>query len=166
MVGSAAAPVDRCRNLRRDTFMTYLGRRENYPNFPRAGPERRRPLILPIGMHFPGLCAKMPCGLCSARGLMIMIPAIIVGGHLAVAVADRPPVVNFEQTCREETTGRTNDKFEFCIADEKRARDQLAAQWNSFDPGARARCVRTSTSGHAASYLELLVCLELDQADR
>jgi len=97
---------------------------------------------------------------------MIMIPAIIVGGHLAVAVADRPPVVNFEQTCREETTGRTNDKFEFCIADEKRARDQLAAQWNSFDPGARARCVRTSTSGHAASYLELLVCLELDQADR
>jgi hypothetical protein len=130
--------------------------------------ERKRPLILPIGMHFPGLCAKMPCGLCSAGGADIMIPAIIVGGHLAVAVADRPPVVNFEQTCREETTGemRTNDKFEVCIADEKRARDQLAAQWSSFDPAARTRCARTSTSGHAASYLELLVCLELDQADR
>jgi hypothetical protein len=97
-----------------------------------------------------------------------MIPAIIVGGYLAVAVADRPPVVNFEQTCREETTGemRTNDKFEVCIADEKRARDQLAAQWSSFDPAARTRCARESTSGHAASYLELLVCLELDQADR
>jgi hypothetical protein len=97
-----------------------------------------------------------------------MIPAIIVGGHLAVAAADRPPVVNFEQTCREETAGemRTNDKFEVCIADEKRARDQLAAQWSSFDPAARTRCARTSTSGHAASYLELLVCLELDQADR
>jgi hypothetical protein len=132
--------------------------------------ERKRPLILPIGMHFPGLCAKMPGGLCSAGGADIMIPAIIVGGHLAVAVAvaDRPPVVNFEQTCREETTGemRTNDKFEVCIADEKRARDQLAAQWSSFDPAARTRCARTSTSGHAASYLELLVCLELDQADR
>jgi hypothetical protein len=127
--------------------------------------ERKRPLILPIGMHFPGLCAKMPGGLCSAGGADIMIPAIIVGGHLAVAVADRPPVVNFEQTCREETTGemRTNDKFEVCIADEKRARDQLAAQWSSFDPAARTRCARTSTSGHAASYLELLVCLELDQ---
>jgi hypothetical protein len=101
-------------------------------------------------------------------GLIIMIPAIVVGGYLAVAVADRPPVVNFEQTCREEMTGdmRTNDKFEVCIADEKRARDQVAAEWSAFDPAARARCARTSTSGHAASYLELLVCLELDQADR
>jgi hypothetical protein len=116
-------------------------------------------------MHFPDLCAKMSRGHCLARGLMIMIPAIIVAGHLAVAVADRPPVVNFEQTCREEAL-RTNDKFELCIADEKRARDQLAAQWSSFDPAARARCARTSTSSHAASYLELLVCLELDQADR
>jgi hypothetical protein len=77
-------------------------------------------------------------------------------------------VVKFEQICREETTGQMgmNDKFEVCVADEKRARDQLAAQWSSFDPAARTRCARTSTSGHAASYLELLVCLELDQADR
>jgi hypothetical protein len=99
---------------------------------------------------------------------MIMIPAIIVSGHLAVAVADRPPVVNFEQTCREETAGdkRIKDTFELCVADEKHARDQLVAQWSSFDPAARASCVRTSTSGHTPSYLELLVCLELDQADR
>jgi hypothetical protein len=101
-------------------------------------------------------------------GLMILIPAIIVGGHLVVAVADRPPVVNFEQTCRAATTGdlRLNDSFEICVADEKRARDQLARQWSSFDPAARTQCARTSTSGHAASYIELLTCLELDQADR
>jgi hypothetical protein len=99
---------------------------------------------------------------------MILMPAIIVGGHLVVAVADRPPVVNFEQTCREATTGglRTNDTFEICVADEKRARDQLARQWSSFDPAARTQCARTSTAGHAASYIELLTCLELEQADR
>jgi hypothetical protein len=95
-----------------------------------------------------------------------MMPAIIVVGHLAVGVADRPPVVNFEQTCREETTAGTNGKFEVCVADEKHARDQLTAQWSSFDPTARARCAREATSGQTASYLELLVCLELDQADR
>jgi hypothetical protein len=101
-------------------------------------------------------------------GRMILIPAIIVGGHLVVAVADRPPVVNFEQTCREATTGdrRLNDKLENCLADEKRARDQLARQWSSFNPGARTQCARESTGGHAASYIELLTCLELDQADR
>lgn len=97
---------------------------------------------------------------------MIMIPAIILGGHLAVAVADRPPVVNFEQTCREETTGDTRTKFDLCVADEKRARDQVTAQWSSFDPAARTRCARESGRGQSASYLELLVCLELDQADR
>jgi hypothetical protein len=61
---------------------------------------------------------------------------------------------------------RMGDKFELCVADEKRARDQLTAQWSSFDPGARTRCAREAMSGQAASYLELLVCLELDQADR
>ena len=97
-----------------------------------------------------------------------MIAAIIVGAHLAVAVADRPPVVNFEQTCRDETTrdARAGDKFEHCLTDEKRARDQITAQWSLFDPGARTRCAREVTSGQAASYLELLVCLELEQADR
>jgi hypothetical protein len=99
---------------------------------------------------------------------MITIPAIIVGAHLTVAVADRLPVLNFEETCREATSGarRTNDKLEACIADEKRARDQLAGKWSSLDPAARTRCSRASTSGYAASYLELLICLELDQADR
>ncbi len=99
---------------------------------------------------------------------MIMMPAIIVAGHLAVAVADRPPALNIEQTCREETTGalQTNDKIDVCIEDEKHARDQLTAQWSSYNAGARARCARTATSGHVSSYLELLVCLDLDQADR
>jgi hypothetical protein len=98
---------------------------------------------------------------------MILIPAIVVGGHLVFTVADRPPVVNFEQTCRASSGElQTNDKFEICVADEKQARDQLTRQWSSFDPGARTRCARTATSGHAASYIELLVCLELDQADR
>jgi hypothetical protein len=61
---------------------------------------------------------------------------------------------------------RTNDKFAACVADEKRARDQLTGQWASFDPAARTRCASTSTGGHAASYLELLVCLELEQANK
>ena len=99
---------------------------------------------------------------------MIPIPAMILGGHLAIAVADRLPAVNFEQTCREATSGqnRTNDKFEDCVVAERHARDQLASQWGSFDPAARTRCASTSTSGHVASYIELLVCLELEQADR
>jgi hypothetical protein len=99
---------------------------------------------------------------------MILMPAVIVGGHLVITVADRPPTVNFEPTCRAAATGelRTSDRFETCVADEKHARDQLAQQWASFDPGARARCARMSTAGHSASYIELLTCLEMDQSAR
>jgi hypothetical protein len=99
---------------------------------------------------------------------MILMPAVIVGGHLVVAVADRPPVVNFERTCRAATTGDLgmNDRFETCVADEKGARDQLVQQWASFDPGARARCARMSTAGQASSYIELLTCLEMDRSAR
>src|SRR3984885_587463 len=101
-------------------------------------------------------------------GVMILMPAIIVGAHLAVAVADRPPAVNFEQTCRATETGglRINDRFETCIADEKLARDQLTQQWASFNPGARARCASMSTTGRVSSYVELLTCLEMDQSVR
>jgi hypothetical protein len=100
---------------------------------------------------------------------MIPIPAMILGGHLAVTVADRPPTINLEQGCRQMTSGenrRANDRFEDCVTAEKHARDQVAAQWSSFDAGARTRCASTATSGQVASYIELLVCLELDQADR
>jgi hypothetical protein len=98
---------------------------------------------------------------------MILMPAIIVGGHLVIAVADRLPVVNFEQTCRAATGElRMNDRFETCVADEKLARDQLAQQWASFDPGARARCASMSTTGRASSYIELLTCLEMDRSAR
>jgi hypothetical protein len=96
---------------------------------------------------------------------MILVPAVIVGGALVVAVADRPPVVNFEPTCRAAATGelRTDDRFETCVGDEKRARDQLSREWASFAPGARERCARMST-GHASSYIELLTCLEMDKS--
>jgi hypothetical protein len=99
---------------------------------------------------------------------MILMPVVVVGGHLVVAVADRPPVVNFEKTCRAAATGelRMSDQFEVCVADEKRARDQLVQGWASFDAGARTRCARMSTTGEAASYIELLICLEMDQSAR
>lgn len=128
----------------------------------------RRLPILAIGNVFSRPTCQDASRPVSGQGLMIMFAAIIVGAHLVLAVADRPPVMNFEQACRDETARnvRTGDKFETCVADEKRARDQVTAEWSLFDAGGRARCAREATSGQSASYLELLVCLELDQADR
>ena len=60
--------------------------------------------------------------------MMILMPAMMVGGHLLIAVVDKIPEVNVERLCREATTSDlgTNDKFNVCIDDERGARDQLA----------------------------------------
>jgi hypothetical protein len=47
----------------------------------------------------------------------MLMPAMLVGGHLLIAVADRLPRVDYEQTCREATTGElaASDKFSTCM---------------------------------------------------
>jgi hypothetical protein len=96
---------------------------------------------------------------------MILMPAMMVGGHLLIAAADKIPAVNFERLCRETTSGELgiNDKFNVCVDDERGARDQLVKQWSGFAAADRERCVRMATTGHASSYIELLTCLEMEQ---
>ena len=99
---------------------------------------------------------------------MILFPAMVVGGHLMIAVADRVPDLNFEPICRDAASGQLGikDNFAICMQDEKTARNQLAAHWGEFEPADRARCIRLSTSGRAASYIEALTCLELERDAR
>jgi hypothetical protein len=96
---------------------------------------------------------------------MIPMSAMIFGGHLLIAVADRIPQVNFERTCREATSGElaASDRFSVCMDDERAARDELAKGWNGFDAEDRTRCARMSTTGQSASYIELLTCLDMAQ---
>jgi hypothetical protein len=96
---------------------------------------------------------------------MIVFPAMLVGGHLLVAVVDRVPDLNFEPICRDqaaESQGVKNESV-ICIQDEKAARDQLAKKWDEFASADRTRCVRMSTAGRTASYIEVLTCLEMDR---
>jgi hypothetical protein len=99
---------------------------------------------------------------------MMLFPAMMIGGHLAIAVVDKAPTLNFEPICREaagESLG-VKDNLEFCRNDEIAAREQLAKQWGEFDSGDRTRCVRTSTYQRSASYVEVLTCLEMSRDAR
>ena len=95
---------------------------------------------------------------------MILFPAMLVGGHLLVAVADRVPDLNFEPICRDGEAQKlgVKDDGAVCIKDEKAARDQLAKKWDEFDSADRTRCVRMSTTERTASYVEVLTCLEMN----
>jgi len=88
----------------------------------------------------------------------------MISGHLVIAVADRPPKLNFEPICRESESDR--QKVSICLDDERAARDQLTAQWSEFNATDRTRCVRPSTINRSASYVEVLTCLEMERYAR
>ncbi len=96
---------------------------------------------------------------------MIPFSAMMVGGHLLMAVADKVPDLNFEPICREsgalDLAGK--DDMRDCLKAEGAARDSLAKQWSQFGPADRTRCIRLATSNGSASYVEVLTCLELDR---
>jgi hypothetical protein len=97
---------------------------------------------------------------------MVLFPAMLVGGHLLIAVVDQVPTLNFEPLCRSGTSkglGGKDDR-EVCMQDENAARGQLAKEWGQFAPADRERCVRMSTMDRATSYVEVLTCLEMDLA--
>jgi hypothetical protein len=97
---------------------------------------------------------------------MVLLPAMLVGSQLLIAVVDQVPDLNFEPICRngaaQSMTGK--DDREICMQDERTARDQLAKAWSSFAPADRARCIRMSTMDRSTSYVEVLTCLEMDLA--
>jgi hypothetical protein len=97
---------------------------------------------------------------------MVLFPAMLMSGHLLIAVVDQVPVLNFEPLCRggaSQGLAGKNDR-DVCMQDETDARGQLAKGWNGFAPEDRARCIRLSTMDRTASYVEVLTCLEMNQA--
>jgi hypothetical protein len=90
-------------------------------------------------------------------------PILLVGAHLAFAVADSVPKLNVEPSCREAASGSIGIKQDMsvCLEDEKSARDQVAKEWSQFSPADRTSCTRLSNTGGTPTYTELLVCLEM-----
>jgi len=71
------------------------------------------------------------------------------------------PKLNVQPTCRAQSDG--NEKsLESCLADEQRAHDQLARQWDQFARRDKAGCTQMA-SGYSGgqSYIEFLTCLEM-----
>ena len=74
--------------------------------------------------------------------MLIPLPIIIVGSHLAVA--DVVPSFDIEQNCRLNLSGTTapgpdvDKAMKSCVSDEQQARDQLQKQWSQFPGQGRA----------------------------
>lgn len=100
---------------------------------------------------------------------MILPPALILGAHLIMPVADSVPTLNVDQVCQgiaaqggvsfHDTD--INEEKKNCLDSEQAIRDQLVKQWPSFSPADKTACTNESKMGGESSYTELLTCLEM-----
>src|SRR5487761_78401 len=100
---------------------------------------------------------------------MILPPALILGVHLVMPVADGVPTLNVEQVCQgiaqqggvsfHDTDVAVEKKN--CLDGEKAIRDELAKEWSSLTPTDKVACTNESRMGGDSSYTELLTCLEM-----
>jgi hypothetical protein len=100
---------------------------------------------------------------------MILPPALILGVHLVMPVADSVPVLNVDQVCQgiAQQGGVTfhdsavGDEKKNCLDSEQATRDELVKQWSTFAPPDKTACTNESRMGGDSSYTELLTCLEM-----
>jgi hypothetical protein len=79
------------------------------------------------------------------------------------ALADDPPKLDISPTCAgaaQFSVGAERDK-QACLDDEHAAEGTLAQNWSNYNANDKTQCIGTVKTGGAASYVELLSCLEV-----
>ena len=94
--------------------------------------------------------------------MMIALVPMLVGAHLFV-LADSVPTYNVEPVCKPIPELRMGDHDrEICLNSERTAREELVKEWRDFPSDSKARC-KGLGSHYIQSYVELLVCLEMER---
>jgi hypothetical protein len=92
------------------------------------------------------------------------IPVVVLfGAQLVVPVVEQVPTLDVSASCKGAAAVVMADSqsFDACMRDENQAREQLAKSWQTFAVPLRSRCASEASSEGIASYVELLVCLQV-----
>jgi hypothetical protein len=96
--------------------------------------------------------------------MLISVPIMILGSHLAITVADNVPKFNIERGCRVDNTASSGlaeeQSLKKCLSDEQQALQQLQTEWSQFSASDRKTCTAATNTDDMPSYVELLTCLE------
>lgn len=89
----------------------------------------------------------------------------LLGAQLLIPVSDQVPAFNVEPGCKGAAAASAQmvdaQSFSACMAEENQARQQLEPIWQSFPVAVRTRCSAEASGAGLASYVELLVCLQI-----
>ena len=95
------------------------------------------------------------------RAMLPSLAAVALSLGASVAAAQEMPTLDVAPLCRAQAKA-AQDLADACLADEKKAREDLVRQWAQFDPSSRTRCTETARSiAGDQSYVELLTCLQM-----
>lgn len=95
---------------------------------------------------------------------MTIVPSLLLlGAQILVPVADQVPTLNVAASCKAATeiSIAQSQGYENCMKDENTARGQLVTSWHSFSVPERTRCTAEASMGGPASYVDLLICLQI-----
>jgi hypothetical protein len=91
--------------------------------------------------------------------MLIHLPIVVLTTLSPIAVSDPVPRFDIAKECRFES--ESSAAFERCSQDETDARQKLETEWPEFIGAHRSSCMAEVTIGGSASYVELLICLEM-----
>ena len=95
---------------------------------------------------------------------MHVIPVLLsVGASLLIPIADKVPTLDVAASCKAVARIGLADSqsYDSCMKDEMSAREELMKSWQSFRAPERATCTSEASAGGSASYVDLLVCLQI-----
>lgn len=72
------------------------------------------------------------------------------------------PVFNTEKFCRSSGIGSQALSYDACANTERDARNKLFKEWSSYPRKGRDECASVMRVAPEATYVELLVCIEVE----
>jgi hypothetical protein len=91
--------------------------------------------------------------------MSVHLPILIMITLTPVAASDTVPNFDIARECRSESGLKAD--YDRCSDDERTALRELQKTWTQFAVTDKRTCVVSTTIGGFASYVELLVCLQL-----
>jgi hypothetical protein len=91
--------------------------------------------------------------------------ALMLGAQLLSPISEQVPTLSVSESCKGAAAVAMTDSqsYDACMKDENQAREQLLTSWQTFSAPNRIRCSGEASSEGIASYVELLVCLQIAQ---
>ena len=91
--------------------------------------------------------------------MLAHLPIVVMVTFAPIAVTDTVPRFDVAKECRFE--GGSNIEYDRCSRDEDGALRELQKTWTEFAESDKRTCIASTKIGDFASYVELLVCLQI-----